>query len=53
MIMRMCEHLNSDVEFMPGFYESGSLDSEDDDDFLLDFEFDTAESYLESYDVGF
>ena len=53
MAMHMCEHLNFDEELMPSFYESGSPDSEDDDDFLPDFEFDAAESYLESYDVGF
>ena len=44
--MRMCEHLNSDEELMPSFCECNSPDSEDDDDFLPDFEFDTAESYL-------
>ena len=34
--MRMNEHLNSDEELMPSFYESGSPDSEDDNDFLPD-----------------
>ena len=51
--MRMNEHLNSDEELMPSFYEYDSPDSEDDNGFLPDFEFDTAESYLEFYDVGF
>ena len=39
--MRVNEHLDSDEELMPSFYESDSPDSEDDDDFLPDFEFDT------------
>ena len=42
--MRMNEHLNSDEELMPSLYESDSPDSEDDDDFLHDLEFDTAKS---------
>ena len=46
-------HLNSDEELMPSFYESDSPDSEDDNDFLPDFEFDTVESYLEFCGVGF
>ena len=41
-------------ELMPSFYDSDSPDSEDDvNDFLPDFEFDTTESYIEFYDVGF
>ena len=39
--MRMNEHLNSDEEFMPSFYESGSPDSEANDclpDSYLEFE---------------
>ena len=52
--MRMNEHLDSDEELMPSFYDSDSPDSEDDvNDFLPDFEFDTTESYIEFYDVGF
>ena len=50
--MRMNEHLDS--ELMPSFYDSDSPDLEDDvNDFLPDFEFDTTESYIEFYDVGF
>ena len=50
--MRMNEHLNSDEELMPNFYESDSPDSEDDDDFLPDFEFDTTESYVQFHIDG-
>ena len=44
--MRTNEHLDSDEELMPSFYDSAPPDSEDDvNDFLPDFEFDTTESY--------
>ena len=42
--MRTGEHLNSVEELMPSFYEADSPDSEDDDGFLPDFDFDTAKS---------
>jgi len=46
--MRMNEHLDSDEELMPSFYDSDSPDLEDDvNDFLPDFEFDTTESNIE------
>ena len=50
--MRVNEHLDSDEELMPSFYESDSPDSEDDDDFLPDFEFDTTESYVQFHIDG-
>ena len=40
--MRINEHVDSDEELVPSFYESDSPDSGDDvNDFLPDFEFDT------------
>ena len=45
--MRMCEHLNSDEELMPSFYEFDSPDSGGDDHdgvYAPDLEFDTTES---------